>query len=114
MTSRPSPWAAAIGGLVLAAAVVAIGALLLRPSSTASVEGVTVACDGIGEVATCAAWARDLLADGPGIHTFDPDDLAQVRLTRPFPIPGDCEIAYYVGRTLDEPVARETVACPDG
>jgi hypothetical protein len=112
MTRRPV--VAAAGGLVLTVAVVGVALLLLRPSSTASVgDGVTAACDGIGSADACADWAASILAAGPGIHTFDPEDLAHVRMTRPFLLPGDCEIAYYVGRSLDEPVARETVACPD-
>jgi hypothetical protein len=111
--SRRSIMAAA-GGLVLTAAVVGVALLLLRPSTTASVGGgVTVACDGIGSADACAAWSASVLATGPGIHTFDPEDLAHLRLVRPFLLPGDCEVEYYVGRTLDEPVARETVACPD-
>jgi hypothetical protein len=105
---------AAVGGLVLTVAVVLIGLVLLRPSTSASVgDGVTVACDGIGSVEACAEWAASILATGPGIHTFDPEDLAHVRMARPFLLPGDCEVAYYVGRSLDEPVARETIPCPD-
>ena len=106
------PMVAVVGGLVLAVAVAGVALLLLRPSSAATVDGVTVACDGIGSTDACAAWAASVLATGPRIHTFDPEDLAHLRMTRPFLLPGDCEVRYYVGRTLDEPVARETVACP--
>jgi len=113
MTRRPSILVAVAGGLVLAVAVVAIGLVLLRPWATASVsDGVTVACEGIGSADACADWAASVLAAGPGIHTFDPEDLAHLRLARPFLLPGDCEVEYYVGRTLDAPVARETIPCP--
>lgn len=105
---------AAIGGIVLAAMVAAVGLLLLRPMATASVASITVACDGIGSEVACERWAADLLAAGPGIHTFDPDDLAHLRLVRPFLLPGECEAEYFVGRSADAPVARETVACPQG
>lgn len=113
MSRRPSLAIAVIGGLVLALGVALAGLLLLRPWASATVGDVTVACEGVGSTAACERWAAGLLADGPGIHTFDPEDLAHLRLMRPFPLPGDCEVAYYVGRTLEEPVAREVVACPD-
>ena len=114
MTRRRSWLAAVAGGIGLAVAVVVIGLVLLRPSASTSVDGISVDCDGIGSSEACEAWATDLLARGPGIRTFDPEDLAHVRLTRPFPLPGDCEVAWFVSRTLDEPAARETVACPNG
>ena len=119
MTRRRSWLVAVAGGIGLAVAVVVIGLVLLRPSASTSVDStsvdsITVDCDGIGSSEACAAWATDLLARGPGIRTFDPEDLAHVRLTRPFPLPGDCEVAWFVSRTLDEPAARETVACPNG
>jgi hypothetical protein len=113
MTRRPSLLIAVAGGLALAVAIAIVGVLLLRPSSTASVGSITVACEGVGSGEACGAWASDLLAQGPGVHTFDPEDLAHLRLTRPFLLPGDCEVAYYVSRTLEQPAAREAVACPE-
>jgi hypothetical protein len=108
-------WPVAVaGGVVLAAVVVVLGALLLRPSSTATVDGIAVECTGLGSTEACAGWGAAVLADGPRIHTFDPDDLARVRLTRPFPLPGECLAEYFIGRDPDDPAAREEVDCPAG
>jgi hypothetical protein len=55
-----------------------------------------------------------VLADGPGMHTFDPDDLERVRLGRSvLGLMGDCQAEYFVGRFGGEAVARQTVPCPD-
>jgi hypothetical protein len=102
------------GGIVLALLVGWLGALTLRPTATASVDGVAVECDGVGTTDACEAWATALLDEGPGIHTFDPGDLERMRLGRPFVLPGDCTVEYFVGRDLEEAVARETVTCPAG
>jgi hypothetical protein len=113
--SRRVPWPAAVaGGIVVAALVIVLGAVLLRPTSTAVIDGVAIECDGVGSTDACAAWATSRLAEGPGIHTFDPADLERMRLVRPFPLPGACTAEYYVGRDPDEPAARETIACPTG
>jgi hypothetical protein len=102
------------GGVVLAAVVAWVGALALRPVATVSVGDVAVECVGIGSTDACEAWATARLADGPDIRTFDPADLERIRLVRPFLLPGDCTVEYFVGRDLDEAVAREVVACPGG
>ena len=110
---RRVPWPAAVaGGIALAALVIVVGAIMLRPTTTAVVDGITIECDGVGSDDACAAWAASRLAEGPHIRTFDPDDLARMRLLRPFPLPGACTAEYFVGRDPDEPVARETVDCP--
>jgi len=109
------PWPAAVaGGIALAAVVMVLGAVLLRPTSTAVVDGVAIECDGVGSTDACAAWAATRLAEGPGIRTFDPADLERLRLTRPFPLPGACTAEYYVGRDPNDPAARETGDCPAG
>jgi hypothetical protein len=111
---RRSRWPVLLaGGVVLAAAVLVAGLVLLRPTSSATIGEVRVECDGIGSAAACERWAADLLAAGPGIRTFDPEDLASLRLSRPFPLPGACAVDYYIGREA-EPAARETVDCPAG
>jgi len=111
--SRRVPWPAAVaGGLALAVLVIAVSAVALRPTTTAVVDGVTIECDGVGSADACAAWATSRLADGPHLRTFDPDDLARVRLLRPFPLPGSCTAEYFLSRDLDDAVARETVDCP--
>jgi hypothetical protein len=98
--------------LVVAAAVVAGLLLLLRPTGTATaLDGVAVECVGV-DSAGCAAWTELVLAGGPGIHTFDPDDLERVRLGRAvLGVFGDCRAEYFLGRYADA-VASETVACP--
>ena len=102
------------GAIVAMGAALVVGAFLLRPTSTATTaSGVTVECAGVADDSACAAWAATVLADGPGMHTFDPDDLEHVRLGRSvFGLIGDCRAEYFVGRFGGEPVARETVACP--
>jgi hypothetical protein len=108
---------ALVAGAVLAvAAALVIGLLLFRPVATATMRGnVAVECVGIGSDDACAAWANSVLADGPGIHTFDPDDLERVRLsTSVLDLVGDCTAEYFVGRFGSEPVARETVPCLGG
>ena len=73
---------AAVVVLALVATLVA-AVLILRPSATVTTSGgLAVECAGIGDEAACAAWAEAVLADGPGIHTFDPEDLDGVRLGR--------------------------------
>jgi hypothetical protein len=104
-------------GLVIGLLVVALLAVLAlplaRPSTTVTVAGVTVECANTADETWCAAWADSVLADGPGIHTFDPDDLERVRLSRTFlGLAGDCQAEYFVGRSEDA-AANETVACPD-
>lgn len=106
--------ALAIG--TLAAVAVALGAafFLLRPTSTTTMpDDVAVECVGV-EAAGCEAWAASVLADGPGIHTFDPEDLERVRLSHSvLGLFGDCQAEYFVDR-YDDAVARETVDCPEG
>jgi hypothetical protein len=100
--------------VVAVVATVAVAALLLRPTATAVTgDGVAVECTGV-DPATCAAWAESVLADGPGIHTFDPEDLERVRLGRSIlGLFGDCQAEYLIGR-YDDVAARETVTCPAG
>jgi hypothetical protein len=100
-------------GLALVAILV-FATLLVRPSATVrSAGGLAVECAGIGDEPTCAAWAEAVLADGPGIHTFDPEDLESVRLGRSFlGILGDCQAEYFLGRFGEEAAAREPVPCP--
>jgi hypothetical protein len=104
-------------GLILAVALIVltigvIGTLLLRPTSTTTTSaGVTVECIG-GDEAECAAWAASVLADGPGVHTFDPEDLERVRVGRSIlGLVGDCQAEYFLGR-FDDVAARERVPCP--
>lgn len=100
----------------LAAVAVALGAtfVLLRPTGTTTTPGgVAVECVGV-DAAECAIWAESTLADGPGIHTFDPEDLERVRLSHSFlGLFGDCQAEYFLGR-YDEAVAREIVDCYEG
>lgn len=108
-------WPAALAvGLALAALVIAAGAIVLRPTSNATVEGIAIECDGVGSADACGAWAVSQLERGPGIRVFDPEDLQRVRLVRPFPLPGTCRAEYFVGRDPDSAVATETVDCPAG
>jgi hypothetical protein len=75
--------------------------------------GLVVECAGIGDETACAAWAEAVLADGPGIHTFDPEDLDGVRLGRSvLGLAGECQAEYFLGRFGDEVAAREPVPCP--
>jgi len=100
---------------VLAVVVGLIWLTILRPTSVATVgDSIEVECDGIGSDETCEAWAMAILAAGPGIRTFDPDDLVRLQLTRPVLLPGECRADYFISREPDEPAARETVDCPAG
>jgi hypothetical protein len=103
-----------IGAILAIAAGLIVAAVVLRPTSMATTtSGLAVTCAGIGDGAACAAWAEAVLADGPGIHTFDPEDLERVRLGRSvFDAFGDCQAEYFVERFGTEAVARETVPCP--
>ena len=102
-----------IGLLVVVLLAVVLALALAGPSTTVTVAGVTVECANTADETRCAAWAASVLEDGPGIHTFDPDDLERVRLSRSFlGLAGDCQAEYFVGRSEDA-VANETVACPD-
>ena len=103
-----------VGAILAVAAGLVVAAVVLRPTSTATTaDGLAVDCAGIGDGAACAAWAEAVLADGPGIHTFDPDDLERVRLGRTIlGLFGDCQAEYFVGRFGTEAVARESVPCP--
>ncbi len=104
-----------IGVIAALVAALVVAVLLLRPSATVTTAGgLAVECAGIGDEPACEAWAAAVLADGPGIHTFDPDDLEGVRLSRSIlGLIGDCQAEYFVGRFGEEAVARETVPCPD-
>lgn len=103
----------AIGGGILLAALVAVVALVvLRPTAGTAVGEVAVRCEGIGSTEACADWARHVLDAGPGLHTFDPEDVVELRLHRPFLVPGACDVEYFVGRERDEPAGREEVDCP--
>jgi hypothetical protein len=102
-------------GVVLALVVaVAVTVVLLRPTATVTTSGgLRVECAGIGEEPACAAWAEAVLADGPGIHTFDPDELEGVRLGRSvLGLWGECRAEYFLGRFGDDVVAQEQVPCP--
>lgn len=104
-----------IGATAALVTALVVAVLLLRPSATVTTAGgLAVECAGIGDEAVCAAWASTVLADGPGIHTFDPDDLEGVRLGRSIlGVAGDCQAEYFLGRFRDEVAERETVPCPD-
>jgi len=102
-------------GLVLALVATLVAAvLILRSSATVTTRGgLAVECAGIGDEAACAAWAETVLANGPGIHTFDPEDLEGVRLGRSvLGLVGECQAEYFLGRFGDEVAAREPVPCP--
>jgi hypothetical protein len=103
-----------IGAVVALAAALLVAALLLRPTATATTTGgVAVECPGIGDAGACADWAETVLEDGPGIHTFDPEDLERLRLGRSvLGILGECQAEYFLGRYEDQVAARETVTCP--
>ena len=102
------------GAVLVGAAVLVVGLILYRPMGTATTPGgVPVVCDGVDSVA-CAEWANAVLAEGPGLRTFDPEALERVRLSHTFlGIFGDCQAEYFLGRFQDEAAARETVACLD-
>jgi hypothetical protein len=104
----------AVGAVLAVAAILVAALLLVRPSATVTTSGgLAVECAGIGAEAECAAWAETVLADGPDIHTFDPDDLEGVRLGRSvLGLIGECQAEYFLGRFGDEAAAREPVACP--
>jgi hypothetical protein len=104
-------WALLAAALAVAAAVGA-GSLLLRPTATTTTSaGLTIECIGVDKAA-CAEWAASVLADGPGIHTFDHDDLERARLSRSFlGLFGDCRAEYFLGR-YDDASASESVPCP--
>lgn len=104
-----------IGAIAALVAALVVAMLLLRPSATVTTAGgLAVECAGIGDEPACEAWAAAVLADGPGIHTFDPDDLEGVRLSRSIlGLAGDCQAEYFLGRFGDEAAERETVPCPD-
>ncbi len=112
MSRTRTPLAAVV---VMALVATLVGAvLILRPSATVTtIGGLAVECAGIGDEAACAAWAEAVLADGPGIHTFDPEDLDGVRLGRSvLGLLGECQAEYFLGRFGDEVAAREPVPCP--
>ena len=94
------PRAALVVGAVLAlAATLLVAMIVLRPSATVTTPaGLAVECAGIDESA-CAAWADAVLADGPGIHTFDPEELERVRLGRSvLGLVGACQAEYFLGQ----------------
>lgn len=103
-----------IGAVLALAAALVVAALLLRPTSTVTMSGgLSVECAGIGDESACAAWAETVLADGPGIHTFDPEDLEGVRLRRSvLGLVGECRAEYFLGRFGDDVAASEAVPCP--
>jgi hypothetical protein len=109
--SRGTP---VLGAVLALVAVVVVMTLLLRPSATVTTGGgLTVECAGIGDESACAAWAEDVLAEGPGIRTFDPGDLEGVRLGRSvLDLLGECQAEYFLGRFGDDVAAREPVRCP--
>lgn len=105
--------------VTIAAVVIGVGAIaavlwltVLRPSSSAEVDGIEVACEGIGSDAACETWARAVLEAGPSVPTFYVSDLARMRLVRPLIGSGECEVVYFVGRSLEVPAGRETGPCP--
>jgi hypothetical protein len=89
--------------------------MVLSIDATAvTTDGIAVECVGIDEAA-CAFWAESVMAEGPGIRTFDPDDLVRIRLSQPIlGLIGECQAEYFVGRDDDETAAREAVPCPGG
>jgi hypothetical protein len=103
-----------IGGVLALVAALVVATLFTRPSATVTTAGgLTVECAGIGDEPTCAAWAEAVLADGPGIRIFDPEDLEGVRLGRSvLGLLGDCQAEYFLGRFEEEVAAREPVPCP--
>ncbi len=104
----------AIGAVLALVVTLVVAVLLLRPSATVTTSsGITVECAGIGDESACTAWVEAVLADGPGIHTFDPEDLEGVRLGRSvLGLVGECQAEYFLGRFGDEVAAREPVPCP--
>lgn len=104
----------AIGMVLALVATLVAAVLILRPSTTVTTSGgLAIECAGIGDESACAAWAEAVLADGPGIHTFDPEDLEGVRLGRSvLGLVGECQAEYFLGRFGDEVAAREPVPCP--
>lgn len=100
-------------GLALVATLV-VASLLVRPSATVTTSGgLAVECAGVGDEVACAAWAEAVLADGPAIRTFDPEDLEGVRLGRSvLGLVGECQAEYFLGRFANEVAARESVPCP--
>jgi hypothetical protein len=107
--------AALVVGAVLALVAVLVAAmLLLRPSAKVTITGgLAVECAGIGDASACAEWAEAVLANGPGIHTVDPEDIDGVRLGRSIlGLVGECQAEYFLGRFGDEAAAREPVPCP--
>jgi hypothetical protein len=103
--------AVAVGVAVVVIAVLAF--VLSTAATTVTTDEIAVECVGVDEEA-CAQWAASVLEAGPGIRTFDPDDLERVRLSQPFlGIFGECRAEYFVERDEDDPAARESVPCPD-
>jgi hypothetical protein len=108
-----TPGRAALVTTVTAVVVAAIALVILlgRSATTVTSDGVEVEC-AVTDEATCATWADSVLADGPGIQTFDPDDLERVRVARSvLGLFGECQAEYFLGR-YDDAAARESVPCP--
>lgn len=107
---------AMVGVVVL---VVLVGAWLLlgRPSVKATSSAgprVTIQCDGSTSVSpeACLAWGDEILALGPPPTTFEMDDLARLRITKPllgFGAP--CQVEYFIERYPDDAAWNNDIPC---
>lgn len=110
---KRTPLVLGVVALVVLAAAILVGLTVARPTvSVTTSDGVVTECVGVGTAAACEGWASLVLADGPGVHVFDPADLVRVRLTTPAFGIGECRAAYYISREPDDPAAGEPIPCP--
>ena len=108
-----------IGILVaLVLAVLAVWFLVLsRPTveaSSAVDPDVTVECDGSTSVSeeSCLAWGDEVLALGAPSTTFEMQDLARLRFSKPLLGFGSpCQVEYFLQRYPDDGVWDEDITC---
>ncbi len=104
--------------VVMAVAVVGLGAYVVSQSSTTVVEDAadaTIECTGwTGATDGCAAWGADVLAEGSPSNTFELEDVVRIRLDRPtFGLAEACSVDYFLSRYPDDVAWSEEIDCPD-
>jgi hypothetical protein len=104
--------------VIMAIAVVALGAYVVSQSSTTVVEDAadaTIECTGwTGATDDCAAWGAEVLAEGSPSSTFELEDVGRIRLDRPtFGLAGGCTVEYFLSRYPDDIAWSEEIDCSD-
>ena len=104
--------------VVMALAVVGLGAYVVSQSSTTVVEDAadaTIECTGwTGATDECAAWGADVLAEGSPSNTFELEDVVRIRLDRPaFGLAEACSVDYFLSRYPDDVAWSEDIDCPE-